>query len=131
MVLAFSRPPIEPPEGLSESEKRIFRDIVATKPSDYFSNETVGLLVNMVRGLDAADKISSILNSTTVEKVIADEGTAGLARLLAMREKQSRLVVSIATRLRLTPQSRYSPVVAATIAKTTPTLAKPWLGAAK
>jgi len=52
-----------------------------------------------------------------VEAAIAGGDPAELKAVLDMRDKESRRLASLATKLRLTNQSRYTPQAAATAAK--------------
>jgi hypothetical protein len=126
-VVAFARPEIEPPSDLSERETTIFREIVRSKPPDYFGAPHVALVANLARAYDAADRVWALLNSETIEALVEREGTTALGRLLAMYDRTCRLALSLATKLRLTHQSVYRAETAARIPVAPPTLGKPWL----
>lgn len=126
-VVAFARPEIEPPDDLSEREATIFREIVRSKPPDYFGGPHVALVANLARAYDTADRVWALLNSETIEALVEREGTIALGRLLAMHDRACRLALSLATKLRLTHQSVYRAETAARIPVAPPTLRKPWL----
>src|SRR5690606_41644701 len=61
--------------------------------------------------------VSSLLLGAQVEAAFAGGDPVALTAVLDMRDKESRRLASLATMLRLTNQSRYTPQSAATAAK--------------
>jgi len=115
---------LEPPTGLTEAQTVIWRDVVGTKPADWFTADNAPLLAVYVRAVAMCD-----LLALGIEAEIAgpNEDGPGLKGLLDMRDKESKRVTSIATKLRLTNQSRYTPQASATAnKKSTPATGSPW-----
>ena len=89
-----------PPAHLSKSQKELWVGIVATKPAEWFKADSAPLL-------EAYCKEIEFYQELTGNKYALPKTLAGLEKLQAMRAKHVTVLVSLATRLRLTPQSRY------------------------
>lgn len=105
-----------PPEGMDSVEADLWKAVVATKPVDWFQEDSAPLLTEYVRCKVMCDKLAEMLKSATAET---------LKTLLDMRDKESRRLATLAVKLRLTQQSRYTPQAAATAAKA-PSASKAW-----
>lgn len=103
---------MEPPQGLTESQVAMWREIVAGKPADWFAADNAPLLAEYVRAVDMCNalafQIGAALAGDPVEAALLLKG------YLDMRDKEAKRATSIATKLRLTQQSRYTPQAAAT-----------------
>lgn len=110
---------MDPPEYLSESQKQLWRDVVNTKPVDWFGADSAPLLVEYVRAVDMGN-----LLELQIAAAMAGDGT-GMKDLLKMRDTEARRAVTLATKMRLTQQSRYTEKSAATADRKTG-LARPW-----
>lgn len=120
-VVATSLPQrMEPPEDLTESQAVLWREIVAGKPVDWFAADNAPLLVEYVRAVDMGNRLALL-----IEAAMAGSGDVSLKDLLRMRDTEAKRATSIATKLRLTQQSRYTPQAAAT-ADRKASGAKPW-----
>ena len=99
----------EPPKSLSKRQADIWREIVATKPPDWFEADTRPILEAYCKAIDWQARMSKEL-----ERAIAGEGGfAACEKLYAITEKNVKLLAQLATKMRLTPQSRYTPKAAA------------------
>ncbi len=105
-----------PPEGLDDLEASLWRAVVATKPVDWFQEDSAPLLTEYVRCKVMCDRLAEML------KVLDPET---MKSLLDMRDKESRRLATLAVKLRLTQQSRYTPQSAQTAAKA-PNAGKVW-----
>ena len=107
-----------PPPGLSPEAAAEWKAIVSHMPGDWFGREAHPLLAALCRHIIEAERISASL--ATLDEALAAEVAQGRPaievicesahtrdRLLAMRDRETRAASSLATRLRLTPQSRY------------------------
>jgi hypothetical protein len=93
------RPPAPPPELTAEQGDE-WRAVVAAMPADWFPRETHALLVQYCRHTVACRRIAQLLtHAVDVELVL---------KLLAMQEREGRALSSLATRMRLTQQQRFS-----------------------
>ena len=90
------------PAGLSDAEVELWTDIVDSKPGDWFGPDSMPVLKEYVRASIMCDLLDAKV------KDAMQEGDAGdVKMLLDLRDKESRRAVSLATKLRLTQQSRY------------------------
>ena len=109
-VVAMTR--MAPPRGLSDDESRLWREVVDSKPVEWFQPDSAPLLTEYVRAVVMSGQLD-----IQVKAALVGGETGELKALLDMRDKESKRVVSIATKLRLTQQSRYTPQAAATANK--------------
>jgi len=100
------------PVGLSEAEAVLWRETVESKPAEWFGADSWPVLKEYVRAAVMCD---------TLAKVVADTVRGGdteeIKAVLDMRDKEAKRATSLATKLRLTQQSRYTPQAAATADK--------------
>jgi hypothetical protein len=95
--------PPTPPADLSAAEAVLWREIVETKPSDWFGPDSLPVLKEYIR----ASIMCDLLDAQVKDALAEGEGVGVVKALLDMRDKESRRGVSMATKLRLTQQSRY------------------------
>ena len=103
---------LEPPAGLTEDQAEVWRSVVGARSADFFGEDAAPLLEEYCRVV-----VMCRLLAVQIEAGIAGGEADELKALLDMRDKESRRMTSIATKLRLTNQSRYTPQAAATAAK--------------
>ena len=111
---------LEPPESVSEAAAVVWREVVATKPAEWFQADTAPVLEAYC---------NTIVEYRRVADALAETGPSDLKTyrpLVEMAEKLGRAITSMATKMRLTPQSRYTPISAGTAAKKAAVAAKPW-----
>jgi hypothetical protein len=106
-----------PPDELTDEQANEWLAIVDRLPADWFKRETTPLLVALCRHIATARMLSRQIDR--IDEMFEDvlgvaEGVAHLDRLLAMRAREVAGMAAMATKLRLTPQSRYTPGRAAT-----------------
>lgn len=119
-VVPFRPLPVEPPADLTDAEAEIFKGIVAAMPDGWFKADTVALLVEYSRAVDACNKLAAMRAQPGL--TLRD-----LAQLLTAHEKQARLVAMFATKMRLSQQSRILPQTAGTAVANKPVAAPPWI----
>ena len=88
-------PRLQPPADLAEEEAALFRQLVASCPSDHFVESDQPLL--------AAYCIAICLSRRSAAKLAEDPSLA------TVWERSTRMLATLATRLRLAPQSRVDP----------------------
>ena len=103
---------LEPPEGLTDEQAEVWRTVVGARSADFFSADAAPLLEEYCRVV-----VMCRLLAVQIEAGIAGGEADELKALLDMRDKESRRMASLATKLRITNQSRYTPGAAATAAK--------------
>jgi hypothetical protein len=115
----------EPPQELTEAEAAEWRAVVERLPVDWFPRETHPLLVAYCRHVVRARLIAGLINGFDPASVASDEGLRRLDKLAAMAERESKAISSLATRMRISQQSRYHQRTAHTKASD-PKAAQPW-----
>lgn len=123
---AFGRRP-DPPDDLTERQAALWREVVASEPAEFISTAALrGLLADYCRHREAVESISGIIDSFKPEWLKNAEGAKRYGDLLKMRALETTAAARMATKLRLTNQSRYTPQHAAAVVKNTARAAKPW-----
>jgi phage terminase small subunit len=124
---AFGERP-EPPEYLSKKQAAVWKRVVGSEHPDFFKTEAVkALLVHYCRHLVTADELEDVVQKAMGPRPEGEKAVSldDLDRLLKMRERETRACTTLATKMRLTNQSRYQSSVAATRARENAP-AKPW-----
>ncbi len=111
------------PDELTDEEAVEWEAIVARMPGDWFTRETWPLLVQLCRHIVAARRVAQLVHQAEQSD---DFDMINWDRLLRAQECQSALLMSLATKMRLTQQSRYGPRAAATAARNAGDGPKPW-----
>ena len=88
-------PRLQPPADLGAEETALFRQLVASCPSDHFVESDQPLLTAYV--------IAICLSRRAAAKLAEDPSLA------TVWERSTRMLATLATRLRLAPQARVSP----------------------
>ena len=114
----------DPPEHLGEDAVKVWRAVVNSLPADWFSPGTLPLLAAMcgltisqrytLRALQAAERGDKEFDRESWEKLQRQLGEV------------SGRIATLATRMRLTPQSRYGARSADTAARSVGDGPKPW-----
>jgi hypothetical protein len=99
---------LAPPAGLSELELDVWRATINAKPADWFDKSHLPLLCQYVRHVSYVQIIKAQIDAMEPNWLTDEDGLKRYDRLLAMHEREGRAISSLATRLRLTPQSVYS-----------------------
>lgn len=128
LVRVSTLQPPEPPEELSQAESSLWVKVAASKPADWFQPDNLPLLTEYVRAIVMSDRLSIL-----VETALAGDGgedSLSLKDLMRLRNMEVQRATSIATKLRLTQQSKYQPRGAFT-KDAKAGLARPWQKAAQ
>lgn len=117
----------EPPEDLTPRQAEIWRATVASEHAAFFDTAALrALLTDYCRHRESGEKVSVVIDAFQAEWLKNSEGAKRFGGLLRMRELETRAAVTLATKLRLTNQSRYDEKTAATAKRNTAAGAKPW-----
>ena len=117
----------EPPEDLNERQKEIWRETVACEPAEHFATAaTRAMLKDYCEHSEAGEKLTAIINSFQPEWIKNAEGAKRYGDLLKMRELENRAATMLATRLRITNQSRYGARAADTASRNVTKGLRPW-----
>lgn len=112
----ISRAP-EPPEWLSEAESEVWRGVTATKPWDWFTEDNMPLLEDYARHVVLSRKVGKELQNLSSVSLADKDDLERSDRLMRMSEREAKICMSLATKLRLTQQSRYTTKAAGTADK--------------
>ena len=122
----FGQNPAAPAE-LTPRQAEIWREVTASEALGFFATAALrGLLADYCSRREAAEHISAIINEFKTEWLKSNEGVQRYKQLLQMRDLEVRGVAALATKLRLTNQSRYTTQSAATAARNAPRGPRPW-----
>lgn len=93
----------DPPEDLTDYAQNIWRDVVSTKPPEWFASDSFPLLRNYCEAAHQADRLIKDINKldTTRCKEYAELNRCWI--------QTTKLVAELAVKMRLTQQSRYTP----------------------
>src|SRR6185369_7957874 len=123
--MAGSRRP-DPPHELTPTQADIWRQIVSSEPVDFFSSHTTReMLKDLCCHRDTSDRLNKTINQFRDEWMRSSDGMKMLKQYLKARGDETRHFSLIATRLRLTNQSRYTPKAAATASRNSAAV-RPW-----
>jgi hypothetical protein len=111
---------VAPPGYLSDEQRSLWLSVVNSKPADWFGPDSAPLLVEYVRAVETCNILAAQVPDT-----LATGDVQEIGKLLAIRDKEAKRAADMATKLRLTQQSRYTPQAAATANKRAQG-AKPW-----
>ena len=103
---------LAPAPGLTDDQAQVWRETVEARSADYFGEDAAPLLEEYCRVV-----VMCRLLAVQIEAAISGGESGELKALLDMRDKESRRLTSIATKLRITNQSRYTPDKAAVKAR--------------
>ena len=105
---------ISAPDSLTDDEKALFNEIVASKAADFFDAGTEPLLVEMCRLKTQLDIVSNQIRDFDESWFSTDEGVRRYKSLCGIRDQGQGRMNALARSLRLTNQSRFQPVTTAT-----------------
>ena len=97
----------EPPEGLTPDQVDVWLEIVNSLPADWIKPESQALLKHYCRHIVSGNRVAELI--ATLEQQPGPFDTDEYDKLLKMQEREGRAASSLATRLRITPQSYYDP----------------------
>lgn len=92
--VAGTPPPLVPPSSLTSAERAVFKDIVSACDARHFAKGDAQLLLSYVQIILAVRKLAAVANRKPSPGAFVS------------LEKMARLQASLATKLRLSPQSR-------------------------
>jgi hypothetical protein len=93
---------LSPPVRLSDEEVDIWVDVVESHPADWFDKASAHMLVQFCRHTIATRRIADLITQALETEPF---NVHAYDELLKMQERETRTVLSVATKLRITPQS--------------------------
>ena len=126
VVGGFAQRP-DPPDELTARQDAIWREVVASEHPDFFNSAGCrGLLAGYCRSRATCEEISHIIDKSGGVWMLSLDSIDERDMLLRMRDREIKQVVMLATKLRLTNQSRYVTQSAAIRAAKVPPEDVPW-----
>ena len=119
-----------PPGELTREEAVEWRAVVDRLPPDWFPRESHQLLVQYCRHVVKARVVAAKINEFVPEWTETADGLATYDKLTQIAEREGRALSSLATRMRLSQQSRYQTATANNKASEPNASRKPWQGVA-
>lgn len=116
----------DPPECLTEQQKATWIAVALTKPPDWFAADSFPLLVAYCKAIEAYGVVSAQIDAFDPEWLTTVEGLKRYDTLTIVREREARTLAMLATRMRLSQQSRMTERKAATADKAAGSGRKPW-----
>jgi hypothetical protein len=113
------------PAELSPEQAEIWRATVASMPSDWFAGCAGVLLRQLCRHVSYARWMAAELDAVGLDSPKKVGGINRFDKLSRMHLREGKAISSLMTKLRLTPQSKYSARAAHAAAQSTPRV-KPW-----
>ena len=98
-----------PSEDLIESEKNLWNEIVAARPPDFFECASLPLLAEFCRTRTELDFTAKAIVDFDDTWLKDHDGLERYEKLTNMRSKAQSRLMQLATKMRLTQQSRYVP----------------------
>jgi hypothetical protein len=96
-----------PPRELSDEEGEEWCAIVDRLPADWFARETHALLVQYCRHIVAARRISQLIAAIQAVEKAEDFNFKAYHDALKMQQRESGILASLATKMRISQQSSY------------------------
>lgn len=108
----------KPPSDLTKRQTAIWTAVVAGEEPNFFKTEVSrGLLADYCRRRAAGEEITAVITGFDGDWAADIAATRRYDQLLRMRDRENIAAVVLATKLRLTNQSRYMPETAARAAQ--------------
>lgn len=103
------------PAALTARQRILWGEIVASVPAAWFTSAMTPLVKLLVGHAETAEEIQQALDSIDPDDLLdRPDRQRFFAQLLQLRRAESNMVLTLSTRLRLTPQSRFSAAAAGT-----------------
>src|SRR5690606_22701811 len=99
---------VRPPEDLSPEECEVWARVTATKPSEWWDAGSVPLLSQYCRAVVQAELVSGLVRSVGSAMLTDPDELPRYDKLRKIQSVLSGEITSLATKMRLTQQSRYN-----------------------
>jgi len=113
----------DPPAELTAEQSAEWKAIVNRMPADWFTRENFGLLAQYCRHLVTSRRVAQLVES---EENSDEFSIMNYDMLLRMQSRESSTLTSLATKMRLSQQAKYTTQRAGTKSKDAGTGKKPW-----
>lgn len=94
----------EPPSDLTDEQTEEWRAVVNRLPADWFPRETLPLLAQYCRHVVSGRRVAQLIERAEAAE---DFDVDTYDKLLKMAERESRIMASLATKMRISQQTQY------------------------
>lgn len=109
------------PDDLTQDQAEVWERTVSNEPKEFFRTAaTQELLKQYCRHVVSASRLGGLVEEAEQSELSTAADLGDYDRLLRMRERETKAVLSVATKLRITNQSRYTDKAAGTAARNAP-----------
>jgi len=116
-----------PPAALTPAQAGIWQSVTGCYPADYFRKSEHDLLAMYCKHMAESWRVSQLIDTLTDDYIKeADSGIETYAKLLKMRDTETRAATALARSMRITHQSRVHKDSAGRMVETTHEGGKPW-----
>lgn len=123
---AFQERP-SPPENMKAEQAEIWNNTVASEPVNWFQSQAQRDILRMYcAAVYSAKMIQMFIDDYPIAMLATANGTRHYNNLCRLRRDETNSAVSLATKLRITNQSRYDRKLAATMTRGQSVESKPW-----
>lgn len=105
----------KPPSGMTPGQCALWSDIIASEPEDFFNSVArLHLLRLFVEHATFRADLQALIDRTAIDDLADPKQAKTLETMLRSRDRETKQLLALATKLRLTNQSRYTPKAADT-----------------
>jgi hypothetical protein len=123
-LTASDRP--QPPDHMSPWQADLWRSVTATKPADWFTDDTLPLLEAYVEAAQSHRTVSELLNAYSSEMLRDDATLAMYDKASKIQTRSAGTLAQMAIKMRLSQSARYGARGASGAHERTSKAAKPW-----
>lgn len=123
-ITAADRP--EPPNYLTDWQQALWRSVTATKPAEWFSDDTLPLLEAYVEASLTHRNVSAAMRNFTAEQLADEDMGRQYGALGQQQARAAGVLAQMAIKMRLSQSARYGARGASGAHERTLKTAKPW-----
>src|SRR3989304_2540782 len=119
---------VAPPQGLTNEQCQLFLVIVNSRPAEWFGDEHVPMLVELVRHVTTSEVLTRQIEAVVPDDngIISEDDLKRMHLLVNMRTKEANIINTLMRSMRLTLQALYRAHNAANLAAKESGKRKPW-----
>lgn len=95
------------PATLTPEQCQVWHSVVASKPADWFQADSLPILEAYCKAVDAHRVVAAHLDAFDPAWLSEDDGLRRFDKLTQIAARHASLMAALATKMRLTQQSRY------------------------
>jgi hypothetical protein len=97
----------EPPDGMLDEEAKVWRTVVGSMSPDWFKPESFDILIQYCTSVVNCHKIAAIKHKHVAKGLNTPKQLAAYRLILRDEMQQTRQMMTLATKMRITQQSTY------------------------